>query len=283
MIERYWISATPSNWNNTANWSNASGGPGGLSIPDSTTKVFFDSNGNGNCTMDISVYILGLNVSGYGGNISQNNQSILLDSSAFFDDGTFTGNGADIKITGDLDIGGNCSFISTDSTLSCDSTFTFNSSVPFNSNNGVVSLDSTGCLLDATGTSFSTLQCNGDRVSINEIVYVQDLLVLKSGSAKSSARLFLRGDMSCQSSYNQWNDFNDIDIRFDGSTTQNLVYQSGGVIPSIYVDKDATTPKFAHEPIQVKCRGDSPIIIKDMLYIQDGTFNMNGLDIQIGL
>ncbi len=45
----YWV-GNGGNWNDAANWSLTSGGPGGAGIPDATTNVFIDTN-SGNCTI----------------------------------------------------------------------------------------------------------------------------------------------------------------------------------------------------------------------------------------
>ena len=59
---RFWISSAASNWNNTANWSNRSGGPGGFSIPTAGDNVTFDNGFVGNCTIDMPVNIRSITV-----------------------------------------------------------------------------------------------------------------------------------------------------------------------------------------------------------------------------
>lgn len=287
MADRYWISAAASNWNNTANWSNISGGSGGYSVPSLNDLVTFDSNGNGNCTLDTTMSVLGLTVSSYSGTILQNSQEIQLDSSGgFFDSGDFTGSGADIRVSGNLYLQGSCQFTSTDATLSCDGTFNYGPTTGFfTHNNGIVSLDATGCVLDTTSISLSTLQFNADRALVNQSVYIEDRVILKNGSARStssSAKIHIRKDLTCESDYNQWNSYNNLQLWFDGSAYQHLEYNAGGLIPNIYVDKTDTT-RCVRDQYQVKCYGDSPIRIKDVFMIQDGTFNTNGLNIQVGI
>lgn len=52
MASRYFINGgTNSNWNNTGNWSNSSGGPGGQTVPTSADDVFF-TGASPNCTVD---------------------------------------------------------------------------------------------------------------------------------------------------------------------------------------------------------------------------------------
>ncbi len=70
---RYWISNTNSNWNNSANWSSSNGGSGGYSVPATGDRVYFNNNGTGNCVIDINVGVDGINVYGtYTGIIDLN-------------------------------------------------------------------------------------------------------------------------------------------------------------------------------------------------------------------
>lgn len=50
MPNRYWIASSSGNWDDTANWSDSSGGSGGSSVPTSADNVFFDANGAGDCS-----------------------------------------------------------------------------------------------------------------------------------------------------------------------------------------------------------------------------------------
>jgi len=44
---RYWIAGSAANWNDTANWSTASAGAGGSSVPGSADIAYFDGGGLG--------------------------------------------------------------------------------------------------------------------------------------------------------------------------------------------------------------------------------------------
>jgi hypothetical protein len=59
---RYWIATSGSNWNNTSNWSTSSGGSGGASVPITGDFVYFNINGQGNCTFDIPVAFDGITI-----------------------------------------------------------------------------------------------------------------------------------------------------------------------------------------------------------------------------
>jgi len=71
-IPYYWVAPSGAQvWNDPQNWSLTSGGSGGAGVPGLGDDVFFDSNGAGDCFIDIS----GLEVesltfeSGFGGSI----------------------------------------------------------------------------------------------------------------------------------------------------------------------------------------------------------------------
>lgn len=54
-----------------------------------------------------------------------------------------------------------------------------------------------------------------------------------------------------------------------------VLNESGSVSPTVRVDKMVSD--------QVICEGASPFVIKDQFIINDGTFNCNGRNIQVGL
>ncbi|HRJ29850.1 MAG TPA: hypothetical protein PLV21_06285 [Cyclobacteriaceae bacterium] len=51
---RFWVASSPGNWNNPANWSTASGGAGGASVPIAGNTAIFNNLGVGTCILDIS-------------------------------------------------------------------------------------------------------------------------------------------------------------------------------------------------------------------------------------
>ena len=199
-MNEYWISSTPSNWNNSLNWSTISGGSGGASVPGVSTSVFFDGSGGGSCLVDIPVTINNLYITNdFTSAITQNYNAVLIADRISFDGGTFLGDPSAIN-TSSLYLG-------------------------------------YGILQDAT--------------------------------------VYISHDMSCASTHNQWSILNNSFLIMDGSGQQNLYSEAGGVIPALKVEKTDSN--------QVLCYGDSPIIIKDSFLLQDGTFNTNGLDIQVGI
>ena len=148
---RFWVSATPSNWNNTANWSAVSGGAGGASVPGAADVVTFNNAENGNCTIDIAVNILNITVNGYAGIISQGANSFSTVNNASFSSGTFTGGSANITIGGNFTLAGTA-FTSSSGVFEMDGNAVFTSAT-FIHNNGTVRFNATGGATTITGTS----------------------------------------------------------------------------------------------------------------------------------
>ena len=88
----YWISATNSNWNNSANWSNTSGGTGGTLLPGFTDRVFFDDNGTGICTLDVNASVYAVIMSDGTLNTSTFTFTVSGTSNSTFSGGTINGN-----------------------------------------------------------------------------------------------------------------------------------------------------------------------------------------------
>jgi len=274
---RYWVSPGPSNWRNTANWSLTSGGPGGASVPTPLNVSIFDSGGHGSCTLDASAFVYGIHVNGYNGTISQNNKEIVCNFASFWS-GTFIGDGSNIRALTNFGVGRLCDFTSTDGTVSCDGTVLYAPTTgSFYHNNGTISLDGSGAYLSTPDMYMSKLRLNAPFIRMNNSFFVEDQLHLQAGSARKilDATTHLRGDLFCTPEYNQWTAYNDFPIEFDGTAKQSIFNDSGSVVPTILVDKTVSD--------QVLCEGDSPLVVKDFFNISDGTFNMNGRDVQVGL
>ncbi len=102
--QRYWVASAASNWNNTANWSRASGGTGGASVPTSTHTVVFDgANGkNGQANVDVAVNVASLTFSGYSGTFNTQGFAVSISSSLTLGSGTITLTTNTLSVGGDL-------------------------------------------------------------------------------------------------------------------------------------------------------------------------------------
>ncbi|MBL7859322.1 MAG: hypothetical protein JNM57_16635 [Cyclobacteriaceae bacterium] len=98
---RYWIATTPSNWNNTANWSAASGGAGGASIPVAGSVAIFNGVGgrNGDCILDIDPTVGGLTINGYSGTIDLSGFTLTTTGTNSLSTGSFSNTGAPATLT----------------------------------------------------------------------------------------------------------------------------------------------------------------------------------------
>ena len=98
---RYWISATPGNWNNTANWSATSGGAGGASVPGASNLAIFNGAGgrNGNCTLDVAPTVGGITINSlYSGAINLSGFSLTTTGTNTFFTGSVTNSGASASL-----------------------------------------------------------------------------------------------------------------------------------------------------------------------------------------
>ena len=80
MANRYWLGGT-GNINDTAHWSDTSGGTGGFSVPTASDAAFFDgSSGAGTATVNVAFSCLSLDFTGYTGTFAVSNTISLYGS-----------------------------------------------------------------------------------------------------------------------------------------------------------------------------------------------------------
>lgn len=98
---RYWISSSTSNWNNTANWSTSPGGAGGASVPTTGNVAVFDGSGgrNGACNLDIAPTVGGISMSGYTGTIDLNGFTLTSTGTHTFSTGIISNTGGTATLT----------------------------------------------------------------------------------------------------------------------------------------------------------------------------------------
>jgi hypothetical protein len=105
---RYWVGTSSGNWNNTANWSNVSGGSAGYSVPGANDLAIFD-RGSTSCSVNMNVTVKGLIIGSlYTGTVSLNpGVTITVTTDGFSQTGgTFICNDGDIAIQGAFDVTG---------------------------------------------------------------------------------------------------------------------------------------------------------------------------------
>lgn len=92
---RFWVAASASNWNNTANWSTTSGGAGGASVPGTggSEVPVFNASGLGNCNLDIAPVVPGITINGYTGTINLLGNNLTTTGGNTFTTGTISNTG----------------------------------------------------------------------------------------------------------------------------------------------------------------------------------------------
>lgn len=91
------MATTAGNWNNTANWSVATGGPGGASVPGVGDLAVFTSDGNGNCSLTANQTVGAISISTYTGVIDLKGFTLTVSDAtlaSYFSTGTFSNTGA---------------------------------------------------------------------------------------------------------------------------------------------------------------------------------------------
>lgn len=159
---RFWVAASPGNWNNSANWSATSGGAPNASIPGAADAAIFDNNGLGNCTLDINVAVASITVNGaYAGTLVQGNNTITTTGVMTWSGGTFTGGTGNITVGGVFTLSGT-TFTSTTAVLEFKSNTAFTSG-SFNHNNGSIRYNATANVaVSGTSPTFYNLEFVGN-------------------------------------------------------------------------------------------------------------------------
>ena len=81
MANRFWVTGGTGDWSSTTNWSATSGGASGASVPSTSDAALFDANsGAGTATVDSSVIIQTLTMTGFTGTLAFGTNSISLNS-----------------------------------------------------------------------------------------------------------------------------------------------------------------------------------------------------------
>jgi len=103
MATRFWVSGGNGNWSSTTNWSASSGsGLNGASVPGfADTAIFNSSSGSGTATLDSSVTLNGLTMTGFTGTLAFGTNTISLNAatSGFTGDTTYNVTGTPLLIS----------------------------------------------------------------------------------------------------------------------------------------------------------------------------------------
>ena len=185
MAVRYWVSGGTGAWNSTTNWSTASGGSSGASVPISTDSVVFDANsGTGNITIVAATTVAAVTITACSALtiISGATYAFSCTGTMLYNSGTFTFEHTGgitlsvLTISSGLSSGiltfnntGSVVVSSTTTYNGGDITFSNTTSVQLNSFTSALAADGTGTFLVYNGTTFvttGTMTFNGGNVVI---------------------------------------------------------------------------------------------------------------------
>jgi hypothetical protein len=209
--DRYWIAGSTASWNSTANWSTASGGAGGASVPVTADNVFFDGNGVGNCTVPSgTISINNLTVAaGYTGTISLGATALTVSQPVTLSGGNFLGGTSNILFYRGFTVSGT-NFTSTSARLMSQLSTIAITSGTFNHNNGTVRFELNGLggsgndLTVSSSFTFNNLELAGpvSTLYVNASQQVNGNLLLDSSpgsltlDASSAVIITVNGNMT---------------------------------------------------------------------------------------
>lgn len=218
---RYWIASTDGNWSDPMFWSTVSGGPGGASVPDSNSMVYFDANGVGQCTLDTQISVKGMRINnGYTSRVIQGpGTNIVVGLGDFVQrDGEFICKDGSVVYEGDFKVLSGM-YQATRGTTAVHRSFLLGEAA-FNSNYGVVEFCGTGTIdlfgvadfhdVRIDGPSWSTIYISeGDSVIVNGSITF-------SNGRLSGSQILTRGNVNVSSSW----DGGDSVLKFIGQEIQ---------------------------------------------------------------
>ncbi|MET0299128.1 MAG: hypothetical protein ABW036_05185, partial [Flavitalea sp.] len=185
-------------WNNAANWSLTSGGPGGASVPGAGNTAIFDgaAAGNGSCQVDIPVSVQGVALRGnFSGNIDLQNAAMHIGSGGVsMATGGVTGNTSNLDVAGDVIITGGA-FKSSSGLMSVTGNIQV-SGANLNMNKGTLQFNgSSNQNFSSTSTTYihRLVVTNPTTITLGSDLPVLDSLVLNNGIVNTGSNSILLG------------------------------------------------------------------------------------------
>jgi hypothetical protein len=266
---RYWVATSPSNWNNTANWSTTSGGIPGASVPGPLDIAFFSPGSIQNCLLNINVTIAGIRMQvGYTGQVQLNGFNLIVNTSnADVQNGSIVCGTNNLTVTGSTTLGGsgtiNCgsgissfatvtlnggTFIASSNKIFISNNFNVNNPASFLHNNGAVEItgNNNDDIIVSGGANASVqfskfivnkpVNTNFLGIQSGDTLIINDSAILINGGLNTGGVLNAKANLWVQSTF----DGNSNPIRMEGSGTSRLILDrsigiSGGA--SLIVNK----------------------------------------------
>lgn len=261
MADRFWVRNSgegDGNWNDINNWSAASGGAVGASVPVTTDLAYFEGighdagNGDANCTINAAVDVLGINIAAaYSGTISQGSYNIKTRASGVVQaGGTFTGGsgtfelsaGGGINLTGGIFTAPSSSFGVINASTSTYSLII--NGATFNHNNGIFLYRGYNATFNFNSAQFYNVTINSGNdidFTISSTMIVLNTLTLTSFGNILTNTIECRGDVLSACSSAQYHDSSTL-LLINGTGAQALTGTSGtGDIPRVQINKASGT------------------------------------------
>ena len=201
-LDRYWIGVN-TNWNDTDNWASVSGGPGGFSVPDIATQVFFDGNTPQSAISNTTINAYSIEVTNAAHSITANGQDISVATDFLLGPGTLNNTNGTINLGGNLNI----------------------STGSINVANGVLNTTGTNTqVLTLNGGTLHDVNINGTGgVNLNSNTVINGNTTITNSGLGSNNTITFNGDLTINNNLN----FATATTIFGGNTTI-----SGNTIPS---------------------------------------------------
>ncbi|MDP2930347.1 MAG: SdrD B-like domain-containing protein [bacterium] len=239
---RYWVASADGNWNDTANWSDTSGGASGFSVPSNGQVAVFDSGSTKQCTVNLAtVSLLDLIMaSGYTGasakiitngnltlagvlNVTGGTLDISTNTNTLTTTGTLTVDGGTLTATnGNIDANG--AVVVSSGTLTAPTTVkSFTVAVNFTHSAGTFTHSSGTVTLDGTNQTIS-----GSTTFYNLTKSVTSAATL---TFDNTATQTITNSLTLQGASGQL-----LSLRSDAAAAYNLTLQAGGTQSLSYLD-----------------------------------------------
>jgi hypothetical protein len=248
--KRYFVgNGTNLNWNTTTNWSSASGGASGASVPGTNDTAYFDQAAPNKCVLDINITIRRLELkSTFGDTLNQNGKTITTSGAGPYvqGGGVFIGSTTNISLGGSFSQSGG-TFNATAGTMQVGANFAFSGGT-FNNNRGLVKfINSTTMTGSITLSQVEFNSVGGLRnfTIASGTIVTADSTVTISGS---SAIIFSTGDLYVTHDINvtntSTNGNSSATFTINGSVSQTItadptLFYFG--FPDIVINKSADT------------------------------------------
>lgn len=102
---KYWVGSS-SSWNNSANWSDTSGGAGGAGVPSLADTAIFNIADSTSCVLDTNINITSIQSTDFAGELDASNKTISLLGDLTFKSGTLNMGTDSWTVSGNIDLAG---------------------------------------------------------------------------------------------------------------------------------------------------------------------------------